>query len=231
MNALPHILVADDVRRRLQWPDWVRAHVLMGALAPDAYRIVPGLDYRALHFRYRHGVGQRLSDYLADYLRPALREGGHDEQAFRVGWLSHILSDLVWQKMLREQFPQLWGGVLGQDVAAGRQLRLEYQNACDRIDREIAQSQSEYLAEVRWTLRSANLQYDLTPLNVTVMNQWIGRVAIEALPPSAPPTPGIDYLRAEFVHRACAAGVERTVALMIREYESDTAPVSDFLDQ
>jgi hypothetical protein len=211
--------MADAVRRRLHWPDWLRLHTSLGAVAPDAYRLISGLGYRPLHFRSQSRAGQRLEDFLALYLRPVLRGGGNDERAFWTGWLCHIMADTVWQRAIQAELPNLWQGALSSDGELSKALRQEYQNACDRVDREITNVQAEHVSELRWALRSAEPGYNVHPLNSAVLSQWVGDLCANALPPPEPATPGTDLISYTFVRRVVEAATEEAITLFSRESE------------
>jgi hypothetical protein len=229
MNALPHVILADEVRQELQWPDWVRIHAIIGGIAPDAHRLLPGVSFRSLHFRSRRKIGERLRDFLGEYLRPVLQAGGNDEQAYWIGWLSHVVGDTIWQRMLRTELAEFWASCTGPDHAHAMAMRAEYQCACDRVDNEIAAGQPEYFSELRWMLRSANPTYDLYPLNPVVLNEWIGKVATDALPPTPPSSPGTNLVTLDFVRRAIALAREETVAIATREMEVARQTASDMI--
>lgn len=230
MNALPHAMLADEVRQELHWPDWVRVHAIVGGLAPDAHRVLPGVSYRTLHFRSRRKIGERLRDFLGEYLRPVLQVGGHDEQAYWIGWLSHVVSDTIWQRMLRQELSEFWASCTSPDRAYAMAMRAEYQRACDRVDNEIATGQPEYFSELRWMLRSANPTYDLYPLNPVVLNEWIGKVATDALPPTPPSSPGTPLITVDFVRRAMDEAREETLALVQREMEVAQQTAEDMIE-
>ena len=51
MTELGHLLLADAVFKRLDWPREVRQCLYLGAIAPDAHRATIDVSYRDVHFR------------------------------------------------------------------------------------------------------------------------------------------------------------------------------------
>lgn len=214
MNPLPHLMLADAVWGRLELLPGARGHLLLGAIAPDAHRVTPELDYRLLHFRRRSRVGERFQDFLYDYLAPALRTGGADEQAFRMGYTCHIAGDAVWRRMIRAELPELWAGCLNRSSPDGRLLRDRFQWDCDAADRHLAQTHPSYVAELRRLLRSADPHYDVKPLTSLAINHWVGLVTTSGLPPPAPPASGDAVISHDFVLRAVDAAREEALAVI-----------------
>jgi hypothetical protein len=98
-------------------------------------------------------------------------------------------------------------------------MRLAYQMACDRVDREAAVAQSLYVSELRQFLRNMTPGYDIFPLDAMVFHRWITTVAAEHLPPPLTPEPGVDQLTYAFVMRAVDVSVEETVAILASEMQ------------
>lgn len=219
MNILPHMLVADAIWRRFSWPDGIRAHLLAGAVAPDSYRLQPGKSFRPFHFRSRTRAGERLEDFLSTHLRPPMALGAGDEQAFWMGWLSHICADAAWRRMLRASMPELWRQCLEGDPDHSAAMRQSYQHACDRVDREIATIQSLYISELRQLLMGLIPAYDLFPLDTMIFHRWVTSVVSGHLPPPMPPEPGTDEVDHTFVMRAVDAATEETVAVLAAEMQ------------
>ncbi len=218
MNALPHLTIADHAWRYLGWPQAVRGHMLLGAVAPDAYHLVAGLGYRTLHFRSRTVSGQRLMDFLEEHLRPALAVAPSPEAAFWTGWLSHILADGLWRRAIRAELPALWSSCLagrGPDVS---HLRDEYRRACDAVDRQLADLRPNYVAELRWLLRGTGVRYNVRLISPGAVSHWAGRLTVGALPPPpSPPSPDPHPIGYPFVLRAMDAAEEEVMALMHSE--------------
>jgi len=68
MTELGHLLVADGLLEHLEWSEQVRPALYLGAIAPDAYRVTIGIDYREVHFRSARRPGRRLTDYSDIFL-------------------------------------------------------------------------------------------------------------------------------------------------------------------
>lgn len=217
MNSLPHLIHADGVWRRLDWPAATRGHFLLGSIAPDTHRVVPALHYRRLHFRSRRRGGERLRDFLRDYLEPALVEGSGAERAFWLGWLCHVIADALWQRLIRTELPELWSGCLSSDREERQRLREDYHNACNVVDRELAEIRPQYAAELRWLLRSASPEYDLALLNRASLSQWVGLVTTGAMPPQDAGDSGNEVISYAFVSRAIGAADEEALALITSE--------------
>jgi hypothetical protein len=231
MNAIPHMLVADSVLREFGLPDCSRAHGAVGAIAPDAYRLIPGMGYRALHFRSRRTLGMRRVDFVSGYLRPALIAGSGDEQAFWIGWFCHIVSDQVWRRMLRTEVTDLWDGGIGGAGMERERLRAEYHGSCDCVDRQLADLPGSLVSEFRWLLRSWNPHYELALLNFHTLREWAGRVALDATPPPEPELPpAADQITYAFVARAMEASHHEIVAALHAEISATTALSPDFED-
>jgi hypothetical protein len=219
LNILPHVLVADGLWRRFSWPDAIRPDLLAGSIAPDAYRLQPGRSFRPFHFRSRTRAGERLEDFLATHLRPALALGAGPEQAFWIGWLSHVCADGAWRRLLRAELPELWRQCLDNDPIHSSQMRLAYQVACDRVDREAAVAQSLYISELRQFLRHMTPAYDIFPLDALVFHRWITTVVADHLPPPLATDAGADELSYSFVMRAVDVSVEETIAILSSEMQ------------
>ncbi len=146
MNALPHLMVGDLVWRRLNWDEETRGHFLIGSIAPDAYRSIPGTGFRRLHFRGRK-PGQRPQDLLVDYVRPMLRTGSIEEQAFWLGWFGHLAADALWRRLLAHDMPEFWERSTSGAPDERARLRQNYSDACDSVDRDFAKLYPERIGE------------------------------------------------------------------------------------
>ena len=209
MNAVPHILVADTVFRSLDWGETARAHMAVGAIAPDAYRIIAGLSFRDLHFRGRRGSKVQLRDFADTYVIPALARGQGDEQAFWAGWYCHLVSDRVWRRMLRTELPDLWQAVTSGDREERARVRDGYQAACDRVDVQLADAPGSTVAELRWLLRSWQPGYELGLVKASQMREWVVQVGSNAMPPPEPTLVGRTDVDFAFVQRAIAAAQQQ----------------------
>lgn len=228
MNALPHLVIANNLWARLGWPESARGHLAVGAVAPDAYRLVPKMSYRATHFRSARKVGLRRADFLSDFLRPALLEGGVDERALWIGWLSHIIADQLWRRTIRAELPEFWQMTVVGSGAECRRLRAEFQACCDRADQQLCLVPGSPVSELRWILRSWLPRYEVPLLGQVILRQWVARVTAQAMPPPAPETQGPDWISYPFVARAIEAAEEETAALVELELKrASEAPVAE----
>lgn len=219
MNPLPHLLVADAVWRRLQWPAGTRGHLLAGSVAPDAHRVSPDIGFRRSHFRLRRETGNRPRDLLNEYVRPALLVGSAEEQGFWLGWLSHVTSDALWRRMLRDHLPGLWHGCTRGEQERRQLLRAQYRDACDTVDREIADAEPRLMDELRWVLRTTHRAYDVFPLTPQQLDEWIAVVLASHLPPDVPESRGNDVIYRAFVQHVMDGAVEESLVLIYTELD------------
>ncbi len=211
--------MADSVWRRLQWPTTTRGHLLVGAIAPDAHRVAQDLGFRKSHFRLRRQAGMRPRDLLIEYVRPALIIGSPDEQAFWLGWLTHVSSDALWRRTLRDHLPGLWHGCTRGERERRRLLRSQYRDACDTVDREIAESEPALMDELRCLLRTNHRLYDVFPLSPQQLEEWIIALLSDYLPPPEPETRGNDVIYRAFVKHVMDAAVEESLVLIYTELD------------
>ncbi len=216
MNALPHLMVGDLVWRRLNWDEETRGHFLIGSIAPDAYRSIPGTGFRRLHFRGRK-PGQRPQDLLVDYVRPMLRTGSIEEQAFWLGWFGHLAADALWRRLLAHDMPEFWERSTSGAPDERARLRQNYSDACDSVDRDFAKLYPERIGELRTALHGTYPAYDVFPATYDGLMQWVSFVLASAAPPPQPASRGDDVVTYEFVVRATEAAEEEALALLSRE--------------
>ncbi len=89
MNLLHHLLVAENLREKLQWSPSVRGQMLLGAIAPDAHTEVPGLGRSTFH-------PKPGNDPVAATLKLAEPSGcpTHGRRrAFIVSVIAHLVAD------------------------------------------------------------------------------------------------------------------------------------------
>ena len=202
MNAVPHILVADAVLRHLGWTESSRAHMAVGAVAPDTYRIMPGEGFRGLHFRGGRRPGEMLRDFADTYVVPALARERSDEQAFWAGWYCHLVSDQIWRRTLMKELPGLWKTITSSHSDERARLRDEYQAACNRVDLQLVETPGSQVPELRWLLRAWSPSYEVGPLGPSVLREWVLQVASSAMPPPEPALAGAGEIDSAFVTRA-----------------------------
>lgn len=218
MTEQGHLLVAEQVRVRLEWSEETRSPLYLGAIAPDAHRIGIHLNYRDLHFRSQRRVGYRLADFLRNYLQTALGEDDLQARCFFTGWLTHICADDVWRQRIRHDLPELWQ----QMAQAGRlermTLRQEFHDEAAWVDVQLYQEQASTIEEIRWHLEQAAAQFTIPPLKTGELNVWRQQVLEECLPPSYFGVEGPKFLTVQFVVDTIAQAAEEAVAMMEWEY-------------
>jgi hypothetical protein len=207
--------------------------MLVGSIAPDAWRLMEGKSFRRVHFRSQRKVGERLGDFLTNYLQPAWFRGDAQEQGFWAGWLTHIVADGVWRRMLSVEMPELWAEAVGLRGDERFSLLARYQAACDRADRQLNIAREREVAEQRWLLRSVSQGYGVFPVDPSALSRWVTTVAEDLMPPAEPTAAGDPALDAEFVARAQQAaldeflGVFRHQMEILSTHEEDWSPFAD----
>ncbi len=89
MNLVHHLLVAERMRERLGWEAELRGQMLLGALAPDAHSLRPGMGRAALH-------PEPGEDHAAFVVRAIAPPGSLDVasgRAFAVSCVGHLVAD------------------------------------------------------------------------------------------------------------------------------------------
>ncbi len=190
---------------------------LPGAIAPDAYRITIGVDYRELHFRSARRPGQRLTDFLRTYLRPALAGGDSEAKAFFAGWLSHVCTDYVWRQKLRAEMPELWQMVLSAPRLEAVALKHQFYDECDWMDIQLYRLDSSRLEDIRWHLSQAEVRFTVPPLQAGDIHRWRQQVGDEMIPPSNYTVEAPSLLQMEFVQQAIAQAAEETLGMLAWE--------------
>jgi len=89
MDLVHHLLLAEQLRRALGWPESVRGQMLLGALVSDAHTAAPALDRTCLHPPPEEDVVA----YVTAKLTPpgALEES--PGRAFAVSAIGHLVAD------------------------------------------------------------------------------------------------------------------------------------------
>jgi len=217
MTELGHLLVADALLEHLRWSDRRRSSLYLGCIAPDAYRVTIGVDYREVHFRSARRPGQRLTDFLRTYLRPALAGGDAEAEAFFAGWLSHICTDYVWRQHLRAVLPELWHMVVTAPRLEAVALKHQFYDECDWVDIQLHRLDGAHMEEMRCVLSEAEVRFTIPPLQCSDIYRWRQQVADEMLPPSNYTVDTPQLLTMEFVQEAIAQGVEETLGMLAWE--------------
>jgi hypothetical protein len=217
MTELGHLLVADSLFRQSEWSEHVRPALYLGAIAPDAYRITIGIDYRELHFRSSRHPGQRLTDFLRTYLRPALAGGDPEAAAFFAGWLSHICTDYVWRQSIRAELPDLWRMVLAAPRLEAVALKHQFYDECDWADIQLYRQDGSRMEELSGALSQATAQFTVQPLQVSDIHRWRQQVTEEMLPPANYTVEAPEWLSLDFFERAIAQAAEETLGMLAWE--------------
>jgi hypothetical protein len=222
MTPLQHLLVVERVRRRLDWPITCRPPMTLGAIAPDAHRIVADIDHRDIHFRSRTTTDRRLIDFLSSYLRPAVNAPPGNLE-FWSGWLSHIIADDVWRQNLQRNIPDLWDGVVHGTCDEADRLRKTYLGECDKLDEMVHAGHGEVVAELREALLAAEIRLIIEPLTLQDLHSWRLTVTQSMLPPLAGAHIQLQYLTIEFVEECIFQAVEEVFHIL--QWEIDEPPL------
>ena len=217
MTELGHLLVADGLLQQLEWSEQVHPALYLGAIAPDAYRITIGIDYRELHFRSSRRPGQRLTDFLRTYLRPALAGDDPEAAAFFAGWLSHICTDYVWRQSIRAELPDLWRMVVAAPRLEAVALKHQFYDECDWADIQLYRLDGSHMEEVRALLSGAEVRFTVPPLQVGDIHRWRQQVIEEMLPPANYTVEAPELLRLDFFQQAIAQATEETLGMLAWE--------------
>ena len=230
MNVLPHLLIADEVWHRMSWQKDMRGPMLLGAIAPDAYRLVPGLHHRETHFRSHSHQGQRLSDFVDTYLHPAFESGTSRDQAFFAGWLTHACADSLWRRRLRTEVPTLWEGMQHARGEEREELQVFYRSNCARADQQLADMQRLRLAEIVLQLENAVAIWDVGSLSSGDFERWRQNTLLRGiiLPPEDETSPVmVDY---DLVVRTMTSAEEEATAVLLWEAKGSGVRVADLPD-
>jgi hypothetical protein len=204
MTELGHLLVADALFAQLGWSDRTLPAMYLGSIAPDAYRVTTGVEYRESHFRSSRQPGLRLTDFLQMYLRPALLGGDHEARAFFVGWLSHICTDYTWRQQIRFELPHLWDSVIAAPTLEAVALKHQFYDECDWVDIQLYQASAELVDEIRWRLMAAEVRFAVPPLQPGDLFRWRQQVVEGALPPPNYTVETPQLVSVSFVQQAIA---------------------------
>jgi hypothetical protein len=217
MNPLPHVMIGDTLWYRLHLPDVLRPAILLGSTAPDAYRLVPGLGYRPTHFQSPDAPGDPIGQFCEQFLQPALVHGSLQEQAFRMGWLGHLVADDVWRRLLKEQAPDIWAACTRAEPQRRVHQRGRYRDACAAADRGLAAAQPEYTDALRRLLAGARPEYPVSPLTPSVLMRWTVAVVRHAMPPRAVVDDGAELIAPKLLRRAIEQSCVEAMAVILRE--------------
>lgn len=226
MTELGHLLLADALFRRLDWPPEMRAPLFLGAVAPDAHRAALDVSYRDVHFRSAHRPGHRLADFLRTYLRPALHSADAEERAFFVGWLSHLCGDDAWRQKIRAQLQSLWQQIAGANRLERTALRSEFYDECDWVDRQLYQANAQLLEDIRWQLEQATPRFTVPPLHASDLFRWRQQVLDEKLPPANYATEQPRFIDTDFVQDVLTIAEEEAFAMIAWELKREPADVA-----
>jgi hypothetical protein len=221
MTELGHLMVAHWLHRQLEWPEETRAELYVGCIAPDAYRVTTGIDYREAHFRNAREPGQRLTDFLRLYLRPAIVADQMDTLAFLTGWLSHVCADYVWRQQIRGGLPKLWDMVLHAPRLEAVALRHQFHDECDWADIQLYQSDSATIDDIRWVLSQALVRHTVPPLRSADIFRWREQVVAEMLPPANYTVEAPQFITLEFVQQTLGQAAEEALGML--QWESKLA--------
>jgi hypothetical protein len=222
MTELGHLLLADAVHKRLQWPRDMRAALYIGAIAPDAHRATIDVSYRDVHFRSAHRQGFRLVDFLRTYLRPAARSYDLQERGFFLGWLTHLCADDVWRRKIRAEFPSLWQRISGAPRLERHALREEFHDECDWVDAQLYQRHAYLIEDIRILLQEAPARFTIPPLQLGDLQRWQSQVIEDSLPPSNLYVEQARFLSVDFVQEAMVLAEEETISML--EWEMKQKP-------
>ena len=221
MTELGHLLVANWLHRQLEWSDETRAALYLGCIAPDAYRVTTGIDYREVHFRSPRQPGLRLTDFLRTHLRPAIVGYDSEVLAFVTGWLSHICADYVWRQQIRTGLPKLWDMVLHAPHLEGIALKHQFYDECDWADIQLYRLDSVMVEGIRSLLSQAVVRHTIPPLLTGDIYRWRQQVVEEQLPPANYTVEEPQFITLEFVQQALGQASEETLGML--QWESKLA--------
>jgi len=221
MTELGHLLAADWLHRQLEWPDDMRPTLFLGCIAPDAYRVTTGIDYREVHYRSARQPGLRLTDFLRTHLRPALAGDDSAALAFYTGWLSHICADYVWRQQIRAGLHELWEMVLHAPRLEAVALKHQFYDECDWADIQLYRLESVALEDIRQVLAQVPVRHTIPPLQTGDIYRWRQQVVDEMLPPSNYTVEEPQFLTLEFVQQGIGQAEEETLGML--QWESKLA--------
>jgi len=89
MNLVQHLLVAERMRERLGWGAELRGQMLLGALAPDAHSLRPGMGRAALHPE----PGEDHAEFVVRAIAPPGSLGDAGGRAFAASCVGHLVAD------------------------------------------------------------------------------------------------------------------------------------------
>jgi len=89
MNLVHHLLVAERMRARLGWGAELGGQMLLGALAPDAHSLRPGIGRAALHPE----PGEDHAEFVVRALAPPGSLEDAAGRAFGASCVGHLVSD------------------------------------------------------------------------------------------------------------------------------------------
>ena len=233
MNPLPHVLLADRAWHILDMPLNSRAHMMVGAIAPDSWRLMEDTGFRKLHFRSKTRQGQRLGDFISLYLQPAFTQPNDQLQGYWAGYLSHIVADTVWRRMLKAEYPEMWDEISSCEGDERLEALAQYQANCIRADRQLTARFEREIVELRWLLKSTSPVYDVAPLDLTVLCQWIQLVSTSQLPADEPQISGQVSIDADFIERAIEVTIDeftsiyRHQKILVKQEKQDWSPFED----
>jgi hypothetical protein len=230
MNLLPHLLIADEVWRRMSWQKDMRGPMLLGAISPDAYRLVPGLHHRETHYRSHSRPGQRLADFVDRYLHPAFESGSSRDQAFFAGWLSHICADSLWRRRLRIEVPTLWDGVQHARGEERSELQLFYRSNCALADQQLSDLQRLRVGEIMVQLGIAVPIWDVGSLSAADFERWRAQSLLRGIvisPEDDAAPVMIDY---DLVVRTMTSAEEEATAVLLWEAKGSGVRIADLPD-
>ena len=225
MTELGHLLLADAVLKRLDWPREMRQCLYLGAIAPDAHRATIDVSYRDIHFRSSHREGCRLVDFLRTYLRPAARSHDLEERGFFLGWLTHLCGDDVWRRKIRSELPSLWQRISGSARLERHALREEFRDECDWVDAQLYQRNAYLVEDIRWLLEQAPARFTVPPLQLGDIHRWRLQVIESSLPPSNLSVEQARFLSVDFVLEALTLAEEEAISML--EWEMKRKPEDD----
>lgn len=214
MTELGHLLLADALFRRLNWPPEMRGQLYLGAIAPDAHRVTLDVSYRDVHFRSARRPGHRLADFLRLHLRPALQSNDPEQQAFFAGWLSHLCGDDAWRQKIRSELQTLWRQIDGANRLERSALRAEFYDECDWVDMQLYQSNANLIENIRWLLEQATPCFTVPPLRASDIHRWRQQVIEEKLPPSNFSITQPRFISTDFLLDAMTVAEEEAVAMI-----------------
>lgn len=213
MTELGHLLLADMLLKRLDWPREMRSMLYLGAIAPDAHRTTIDVSYRDVHFRSSNRQGYRLIDFLRDYLRPTVRSYDPEERGFFLGWLCHLCADDAWRAKIRAELPSLWSQISSANRMERNILREEFGDECAWVDGQLYQRNSYLIEDIRWLLEQAPARFTIPPLQVGDIHRWRLQVIEEQLPPPSP-LEQPRFLSLDFALEALAVAEEEVLSIL-----------------